>query len=366
MRLRAIILKEFLHIFRDSRTLFLVLLMPVFMIFLYGWAVNLDAKNIQIAVADLDQSPASRYFIDKFAQSKYFQVTQYVTQPDEFEDLFRRYEVRAGITVPADFGKSIGNEFATSVQLIVDGYDGNTAQTVLNYARAIVAQYNTELLPQGFEAPIEVIPRFLYNPSLESGNFIVPGLAAVILMMISALLTSVSIVREKETGTLEQILVTPVHVIETIVGKVIPYVFLAFMDGMLTIGIGVLVFDVQFEGAAWVLLTNTLVYLYSALALGLLISTLASTQQAAMATALMLTLLPSIMLSGFMFPIAGMPLILQVITRLIPATYFLEIIRGVLLKGTGYAELYHNTLILFGIGTLFLLLAIRKFKVRLG
>ena len=366
MRLTAIIHKEFLHILRDSRTLTLVLLMPLVMIFLYGWAINLDVKHIKIGVVDLENSPESRALIRRFSESGYFEIKYYLKHSNEFEALFRKGSIKGGLTIPADFSRSIAHNFSTPIQLVVDGSDGNTAQTMLNYARSIVAQYNTDLLPAGMKVPMEITPRFWYNPAMESADFIVPGLAAVILMMISALMTSISIVREKETGTLEQVLVSPIHVVETIAGKVIPYIGLALIDGLLTIGIGLIIFGVPFVGSPLLLLMNTVIYLYAALALGLFISTLANTQQNAMAAALLATLLPSMMLSGFVFPIASMPVALQWLSKIIPATYYLKIIRGILLKGTDMSTLYPNTLILLGIGTLFLVFAVRKFKVKLG
>lgn len=366
MRLWAIIKKEFFHILRDPRSLMIVILMPLLQIFIFGYAVNIDLKNIPIAVVDGDHSEASRRLVSAFVQSGHFEVRRYLDKSSDFENLFRTGDIKGGLTIPQGFGESIATRFETPVQVIVDGSDGNVGQTILQYSEAVLMNFSAGLAPQRMQTLVEVRPRFWYNESLESANFVVPGLAAVILMMVSALLTSLAVARERETGTLEQLLAAPVHPIEVIVGKVIPYVALALLDGLLIIGAGLLIFGVPFRGSPMLLLVGTLIYLFPCLALGLFISTLAKTQQLAMMLALVLTILPSVILSGFVFPVLSMPRFHQFLSSIIPATYYLRIIRGILLKGVGWTTLAPEALALLIIGTVLLGLAVKNFKVRVG
>jgi ABC-2 type transport system permease protein len=366
LRLWAIIKKEFFHILRDPRSLAIIFLMPLAQIFIFGYAVDIDLKNIPIAVVDDDHSEASRQLVSAFVRSGHFEVRRYASKTTDFENLFQAGTVKGGLAIPRDFGKSIETEFETPVQIIVDGSDGNVGQTILQYSEALLMDFSAGLSPGNKKALVEVRPRFWYNESLESANFIVPGLAAIILMMISALLTSLAIAREKETGTLEQLLAAPVNPIEVIVGKVVPYIGLALLDGLVVIAAGLIIFSVPFKGSPLLLLVGTLIYLYPCLALGLLISTFARTQQFAMMLALVMTILPSVMLSGFIFPVASMPWPHQFLSRIIPATYYLEIIRGILMKGVGATTLLRQGLALLIIGTVLLAFAIKNFKVKVS
>ncbi|MBM3324127.1 MAG: ABC transporter permease, partial [Calditrichaeota bacterium] len=362
----AIIKKEFFHILRDPRSLMIILLMPLLQIFIFGYAVDIDLKNIPMAVVDGDRSEASRRLVSAFVQSGHFEVRRYVARGDDFERLFRAGKIKGGLVIPRGFEPSIATRLETPVQVIVDGSDGNVGQTILHYSEAVLMNFSANLAANRRQALVEVRPRFWYNESLESANFIVPGLAAIILMMISALLTSLAIAREKETGTLEQLLAAPVHPMEIIVGKIIPYVALALLDGLLILAAGLLIFGVPFHGSPALLLWGTLIYLYPCLALGLLVSTFARTQQFAMMLALVLTILPSVMLSGFIFPVASMPRLHQFLSTIIPATYYLQIIRGILLKGAGAWILAPQGLALLAIGTILLVVAVKNFKVKVG
>ena len=283
----------------------------------------------------------------------------------DFEGLFRAGKIKGGLTIPRDFAKSLATLSETPVQVIVDGSDGNVGQTILQYSEAVLLDFSARTAKHRMQPLVELRPRFWYNESLQSTNFIVPGLVAIILMMVSALLTSITIAREKETGTLEQLLAAPVRPIEIVIGKVIPYIALALLDGLLIIGAGKLIFDVPFRGSPLLLLAGTLIYLYTCLALGLLVSTLSRTQQVAMMQALIITILPSVMLSGFIFPVASMPRFHQFLSSIIPATYYLRIIRGILLKGSTAALLAPDALFLFLLGTLLIVVAVKKFRVRL-
>ena len=218
----------------------IVVFMPLLMVFIFGYAIDLDLKHIPIAVVDYDHSPDSRRLIRAFSRSGYFEVRAYPGHTADVEPLFRAGKIKGGLTIPRGFATSIATRFETPVQMIVDGSDGNVGQTILQYSEAILMDFSSRLTPQQMQAPVELRPRFWYNESLQSANFIVPGLVAVILMMISALLTSITIAREKETGTLEQLLAAPVHSVEIVVGKVVPYIALALLDGLIIIGAGLL------------------------------------------------------------------------------------------------------------------------------
>jgi ABC-2 type transport system permease protein len=365
VRLWAVIKKEFFHILRDPRSLAIIVLMPLLMIFIFGYAIDLDLKSIPIAVVDGDHTVASRSLVSSFAESGYFEVRYYLDKAADFEHFFRAGRIKGGLTIPRGFANSLATQFETPVQVIVDGSDGNVGQTILHYSEAVLTDYSAGSGPHQMQALVEVRPRFWYNESLESVNFIVPGLVAIILMMVSALLTSITIAREKETGTLEQLLAAPVRPIEIVIGKVIPYIALALLDGLIIIGAGLLIFGVPFRGSPALLLAGTLIYLFPCLALGLLISTLARTQQVAMMQALIITILPSVMLSGFIFPVASMPKFHHYLSSIIPATYYLRIIRGVLLKGVHAAALVPDALILLCIGVVLMVVAVKKFKIKL-
>jgi len=365
IRVNAIIKKEFRHIFRDPRSLLLAFLMPVMMILLYGHAIKIDITNINLGVNDLDRSSSSRELIESFAQSGYFSIVAYPENRNQIEDLFKNRKIKAAIVFPHDFSSSITKNLRTRVQVIIDGSDSNTATIVMNYVEIILSTYTRNINENFVRPPILIEPRVWYNPDLESGHFIIPGLVAVILMMICALMTSVTIAREKEAGTMEQILVSPVKPAELIFGKVFPYIIIAFLDGALVVTAAKLMFGVAIVGSLIDLMLLSIFYLYASLAIGVFISTRVKTQQVAMMGSLVVTILPSLILSGFIFPIRSMPLILQGLSYIVPAKYYINIIRGIILKGIGVSYLWPNTVFLFVLGTLLLLISVARFRKNL-
>ncbi|MBN1347779.1 ABC transporter permease [candidate division KSB1 bacterium] len=364
-RIISIIRKEFIHIIRDPRSLLIVILMPVLMIVLYGYAFNTDIKDIETGVIDYNQSALSRKLLDTFFSSEYFTPAANCQSMEQIEDLIKSRRIRVALIIPKAFDKSVRKNFATPVQVIIDGSDSQAATIIQNYVSTILSGFISEISQVQIQLPIDVRYQFWYNPELKTAHFFVPGLIAMILVMISALLTCITIAREKEMGTLEQILVSPIHPYEIVIGKVVPYIVLAFIDGLLILVVGYAWFNVPFEGSLVQLMLLSLVYIYTALSFGLVISTVVPSLRVAMLMTLAITLMPTVLLSGFIFPIESMPPVLRWITFLVPACYFLKIIRGILLKGIGIEALWQQMLILFCMGTFFMIASAKRFKSRL-
>jgi ABC-2 type transport system permease protein len=361
-RIFPIFKKEFIHISRDFRTLMIVIAMPVAMLFLYGYAINMEIQNIDLIVIDRNKSPESSALIRKFAGSAFYTVYHYDGPESQVDTFFNNRDARVIVMIPPDFAKNLQRQPRTEVQVLIDASDPNAAQSIRNYTNAVFQTFNAE---SGNLPIVEIETAIWYNPALKSAYFFVPGLAALILMMISALLTSIAIVREKETGTMEQILVSPIRPIEIIIGKVIPYILLAFIDLLIILIIAHFVFDVPFVGSIGFLLAASLVFIFTALSLGLIISTRAATQQVAMMAALLVTLLPTVMLSGFIFPIDSLPTPLRMLTYAVPATYYLEAIRGIMLKGNTLSQLLPHISILVGMSLFLIIVSAKKFKTTL-
>jgi ABC-2 type transport system permease protein len=362
--LLPIIRKEFIHILRDPRSLSIVLIMPLIQLLLYSYAINMDVRDIKLAVLDESRTPASRELVRRFTGSGYFVQRASLDNRDQIEELFRRGTVKAVLAIPRNYAESVKTRVSTPVQILVDGSDSNTGAVILNTAQQLLTTASLDLSAVGF-TPFQIRANIWYNPEQKSTYFIVPGLTAVIMMMICALLTSITIAREKETGTLEEILVAPVRPYELIIGKVLPYVALASADALIILLVGRIWFGIPFRGSPLVLTVFSLIYLLTSLSLGVLISTVARSQQVAMMMANLITMLPSVLLSGFIFPISSMPKWLQIVTYIIPARYFLEIIRGVLLKGNGFDVLWPQAAFLLGLAVLLLTVSVKRFKVRL-
>jgi ABC-2 type transport system permease protein len=363
-RLLAIVRKEFIHILRDFRSLMIILLMPILMIVLYGYGITLDMRNIRFTVIDQSNTPESRDLVRAFSDNGFFLLVPKRISPSEVEHLFRRREVGMVLVIPQDFARSLASSPVTKVQVLVDASDSNVGTFIGNYSSQVLRLFNQR---RGAAPPamVNFEPRIMYNPDMKSAYFFVPGLVALLLILISALLTSITITREKESGTMEQILVSPIHPMEIVVGKVLPYVTIGFVIGALILVFARIIFDVPMRGSLLLLAAQSTLYIFVSLSFGLLISTVSTTQMDAMFRTVMATILPTFMLSGFLFPIASMPLPLQFIAKALPATYFLVIIRGVMLKGVGLSELWPQTLILAGIGVFILAVSIRRFKMRL-
>jgi len=358
-RIKPIIRKEFIHISRDSRTLAIVILMPVVMLFLYGFALNMELQNINLAIVDNSRTPESSELIRRFQGSDFFSVFIYDGPLAEVGELFSTRTAHAVLIIPQDFARNMPRRASVDVQILIDATDSNRAQAIRNYINAVVFFLNAD---NGATAPFTVEPTVWYNPSLRSAYFFIPGLAALILIMISALLTSIAIVREKETGTMEQILVSPIRPVEIVVGKVIPYVLLAFLDLLIVLAVAKVVYRVPVVGSMGFLLLASLIFIFVALSLGLLISTKAQTQQVAMMLALVATLLPTVILSGFIFPLDSLPAPLWALSHFIPARYFMVIIRGIMLKGNQFSHLWPELSVLLTMGLVLMIVSVRKFS----
>ncbi|MEJ2719532.1 MAG: ABC transporter permease [bacterium] len=366
-RVGHIIVKEIRHILRDPKSLTIAIGMPMLMTLLYGYAVNLDTRNIRLAVIDTDNTRASRELAESFYHTGYYIHPLAAPEATDMEAVLRNGKAHAVLVLRPGFSAALTTGTRYEVGLIVDGADANRAAAIGNYSNHVLATFLARHAPPTGPAARVVFSRqVLFNPDLSSPVFFVPGLIAVILMMISALLTSITIVREKESGTMEQLLTSPVSARQIIVGKVIPYIGLAFFDGLLIILFGVFHFDVPFEGSHLLLVFFGIIYIAAALSIGILISTLVNTQLVAMMAALLVTVLPSVMLSGFIFEIKNMPLPLQYLTKIIPATHFIVMIRGVMLKGVGITVLWKEAAALIAITLVLLFIATRRFKLKLG
>jgi len=363
-RIIPIIRKEIIHILRDPRSLIIIFIMPTLMILLFGYAITFDIQDIKIAVLDQDRSQSSRQLIEKFTNTDYFKISGELTSRDKIEPLMMHRKIVAAIIIPPGFGRDLVSQSVSPIQVIIDGSNANTATIVINYVSAAINTYNLEI-NKNIRIPVQIQPRIWYNPDLESTNFIVPGLLAVLMMMICAMLTSITIVREKETGTMEQILVSPIKSHEIIIGKVVPYIFVAFLVASAVLVFAKIVFNVPIRGSLALLALLSLVFIYASLSLGVFISSRARTQQIALMLSLVGTLLPSILLSGFIFPLFAMPKALQILSYIVPAKYYLVIVRGILLKGIGLPYLYKSVVMLFIFGTLLLAVSVKNFKTNL-
>ncbi len=364
-RFWAIMRKELLHILRDPRSLIIVFLWPMLMVFIYGYAISFDIREIKLGLLDHDRSAVSRDFVRGMTASGYFRVVKVLPDRKTVEHGMVEGKFTALLVIPADFGKSLGTGPKAKVQLLVDGSNANTAAVAVNTLRSYCALRTIKLNAGTFRTPLTVEPRIWYNPDLKSADFIVPGLVAVVMMMICALLTSVTMARERENGTLEQILVSPVRPFETVAGKIAPYIVIALADSVLIIAFSMLVFGVPFRGDGALLLAASLAFVTCALGIGLFISSVARTQQVAMMASMVGTFLPSFLLSGFIFPLASLPKILQAVSYLVPAKYFLVIIRGVMLKDIGWGTAFRPLLFLVLFGSVVMLASVRRFKIRL-
>jgi ABC-2 type transport system permease protein len=342
-KLRAVAVKELRQIRRDPLSLLMLLGLPAFMLVLYGFALNFDVRHVDLAVQDHDRTAHSRELVAAFVRSTYFDLAATPVPGADLEDLVERGLARGVLVIPQGYAAELQAGRTAQVQLLLDGADANTATTVLGYAGAIVAEANQEALRRtvvrvggaGEVAGISYQPRVWYNPELSSTRFLVPGLMGVLLMLTAVLATALSIVREKERGTMEQLRVAPLRTVELILGKTTPYLAISFAAAAIILAAARVLFGVEVQGPYLALAAATLLYLVGALGLGILISTVAQTQAIAFQGGLLVSLLPATLLSGFIFQIRGMPAPLQVVTYAVPARYYLVVLRGVILKGSG-------------------------------
>jgi ABC-2 type transport system permease protein len=371
-RLMSIIRKEFIQIFRDPRTLVLVILMPIMQLFLLGYAATTDIKNISLAVWDQSQSPQSRSLLDAFRAANYFSIDYSVFSEDEYTDLIESGRIRAALIIPPDYDVRL-LEGAAQVSLVLDGSDATVGGTALSTAKLIGQSYATKVLAEqaaltgrssSFTPPLDVRTQVWYNPDLLAAYFNVPGVIGMILYFITALLTASSIVRERERGTIEQLIVTPIRSWELVLGKILPYTILAFIDTLEVLIIGHWWFKVPIKGDLGLIFALSGLFLLSSLGIGLFASTIANTQQEAFIT-VMVTMLPTIFLSGFFFPIEAMPRFLQYVSAIIPLRYYLVIIRALLLKGVGADALQNEIVALSIFAVVIMGAAALRFRKRL-
>ncbi len=372
-RVRYLFVKELIQVLRDKRLRITLILPPIFQLIVFGYAANLDVKHIATAFRDLDQSVDSRELIARFVSSKYFDTVAYPENPGEIETLIKKGKIALSIEIPSGFSKKLKKGDTAVVQIIVDGTESNTAMIALGYVSRILSEYSTaamirRLNQEGMidfeETGVEVENRVWFNPNLESRYFYVPGVVASIALLIPIILTAQAIVREREIGTLEQMMVTPIHSWELIVGKTIPFAMIGFLDVIMIALIGVFWFKVPLRGNPLVLLLGSLLFLMSSVGIGLFISTISSTQQQAQISTFFFVM-PAFILSGFAFPLENMPQWLQYVTFISPLRYFLIIIRGVFLKGVGLDILWTQMVALAVLGGLMILLSSLRFQKRL-
>jgi len=343
----AVARKEMRQIVRDRRTLLILLFVPAFFLLIYGYALNFDIRHVRVAVQDNDRSTASRDIISAFVNSGYFDLYGEVTTADEISRVIDRNVVRGVLVIPYRFGVDVADGRPTSVQFIVNGDNANTATTVVGYARSLLsatsARYEMQARLASSQGPLLTVePRVFYNPELRSTLFLVPGLIAYIAMLTAVVSTALSIVREKEVGTMEQVRMLPIGPVPYILGKTAPYFLVSLISSMSIVVAAMVLFDMPMRGSWMVLVGVVSLFLIGALGFGLLISTIADTQQVAFQLALLTSFLPTLMLSGFIFPISSMPVFLQFVTRIVPARYFLVALRGIVLKGVGPSAFWED------------------------
>ena len=365
-QLIAFIRKEFYHVFRDRRTLLILFGIPIAQIILFGQALSSEVKNIGIAVLDEANNTYSQEITHRLQASPYFKLKEPLFRYEQVEDQFKRGTIKAALIFPPDFGKDLYTPSGTPLQLITDGSDPNTAKTVQNYFSAMVASYQQELNP-AVQMPyqITVENRMLYNEEQNGSMNFVPGVIALIFMIVSTALTSVAVVREKELGTMEILLVSPFNPLKILIAKAVPYLILSLINFTVILLLSVYMLDVPIRGNLLLLYAESTLFIIICLSLGLLISTSTSSQQTAMLIAMMGMMLPTAFFTGFMFPIENMPLVFQGIAKVFPSSYYYAIVKKVMLKGLDFSYIWKETLILIAMAVLFLTLAMKKFKIRL-
>ena len=365
-RFVGFIRKEFYHIFRDRRSLFILFGMPIAQILLFGFAITNEINNVDIAILDHSKDATTKEIINKIAASEYFSIKQMITHEADIASVFQKGHVKAVLNFEKDFSKNLINDHKARVQIITDATDPNTANTISNYVSAILQLYQKEQ-NKDLNVLYQIVPetRMVYNQELKSVYMFVPGVMTIILMLVSAMMTSISITKEKELGTMEILLVSPLKPFQVIVGKVFPYIFLSIINAVVIVILSIFIFKMPVQGSLFLLALESILFIISALALGILISTISATQQTAMMVSLMGLMLPVILLSGFIFPISSMPFPLQVISNIIPAKWFIIIIKGIMLKGVGLQFIWKETLILLGMTVFFIALSVKKYKIRL-
>lgn len=364
--MRGFIIKEFYHIFRDIRSMIVLFGMPVIQVLLFGFALSTEIKNAPVAIIDHSNDPVTRAIISKILSSGFFILSDQVPGEGHLEEVFRHGNVKEVIIFESDFASKLEKDRQAGIQLIADASDPNTANLLVNYTTAILNDYQREYL-KGMSVPLVVTTetRMMYNPALKSVFMFVPGLITILLMLITAMMTSISIAREKELGTMEILLVSPMRPMQIIAGKVLPYVLLAFVNAVTILLMSYFVIGMPVRGNLVLLMAESLLFIVMALSLGIFISTVSKSQQMAMMLSMFALMLPTILLSGFIFPIENMPLPLQIISNIMPPRWFIIIVKSIMIKGLGFQYIWKETLIIAGMALFFIALSVKKFKIRL-
>ena len=368
-QLFSLIKKEFFHISRDKYSLFVLLGMPIAQILIFGFALTNEVKDTRIAILDQSKDVHTKGLIQQIESSNYFDIDRELRSVSEIEGAFKSGKIKMAVIFEPQFAEQIAHSGQSQIQLIADASDPNTATTVTNYATAIVNDYQTQHLMNGVgKGPlsINIESRMLYNPQLKGEYNFVPGVMAMILMLISAMMTSVAIVREREMGTMEILLVSPMQPVLVILSKIFPYLILSLVNFTIIMLLSVFVLGLPVKGNLGLLCAESVLYIFCSLALGMLISTVAGSQKVALMMSLMGLMMPTILFSGFMFPIENMPKPLQIISNIVPAKWFFIIVRNVMIKGLSFNSVGRETLILVGMTLFFLTVSLKKFKIRLA
>jgi len=361
----AFVKKEFYHIFRDKRTLVVLFGMPLAQLLLFGYAITTEVNNAKIGIYNQSPGQYSNGLVDKMVSSGFFRLVENVHSEAEMLDAFKKNKLKMIMVIPTDFEIKVSRGDAR-IQLIADGSDPNLASILSTSAEAIIMTWMKGKFTQNVEVEtINPQVRWHYNPELKSAEMFVPGVVTIILMLVSAMLTSISITREKELGTIEILYVSPLKPVTIIIGKVVPFAILSILNTIIILGAAYLIFSVPVNGSLLLLLAESMLFIITSLGLGVLISTVSDTQQTALMLSLFGLMLPTILLSGFIFPISSMPLPLQIISNIIPAKWFLIIIKSIMLKGVGIVYFWKETLVLVGMSLFFIGLSIKKYKIRL-
>ena len=369
-RTKAVAKKEFKQLLRDKRFLFVIIFLPIFLLTIFGYAVNFDVRNIQLSILDKDQSDHSRSFIYSLSSSQYFSISSYLKKDEEIKSTLDNKMAQAVLVIPADFSEKITkNKETAKLQFLIDGVDGNAATIIKSYVEIASIRFNQSLQDKilakfGFKIkpPVFLEPIFWFNPDLQTTRFLIPGLIAMILIITAVISVSLSLVREKELGTIEQINVSSIHSLELLIGKSLPYILLSIVDAILILVAGYLIFGVVVKGSLFLLFSMTLIYIIASTALGIFISVIANTQQVAFLVSTFATLLPSIILSGFIFPIESMPYVIQLITNITPTKFYIVILRAIIIKGVGITAFWDQMIYLLIFALLFLVIAINIYR----